>query len=60
MTALTGGNEIQINAVIPPTDLSNYYDKAYVDAVLSTKANVANVYDKSALYTNIETNGLLS
>ena len=25
MTALTGGDEIQIEAVIPPTDLSNYY-----------------------------------
>jgi Cu/Ag efflux protein CusF len=60
MTALTGGDEIQIEAVIPPTDLSNYYDKTYVDAVLSTKANVSNVYDKSVLYTKIEIDGFMN
>ena len=60
MTALTGGDEIQIDAVIPPTDLSNYYDKAYVDAVLSTKASVGNVYERSDLYTKLETNTLLN
>ena len=49
MTALTGGDESQIDAVIPPTDLSNDYDKAHVDAVLSTKANVSNVYDKKSI-----------
>ena len=59
MTALTGGDEIQIDAVIPPTDLSKYYDKTYVDAVLSTKANASNVYERSELYTKIETNALL-
>ena len=60
MSALMGGDEIQIEAIIPPTDLSNCYDKTYVDATLSTKANVANVYDRTQLYTQIETNSLLN
>ena len=37
MTALNGGDEIEIEAVIPATDLSNYYTKAASDSLLASK-----------------------
>ena len=37
MTALNGGDEIETEAVIPPTDLSNYYTKTEADTLLASK-----------------------
>ena len=37
MTALNGGDEIEIEAVIPATDLSNYYTKNGTDTLLASK-----------------------
>ena len=37
MTSLIGGDEIEIEAVIPPTDLSDYYTKTEVDNSLASK-----------------------
>ena len=37
----------------------NLYDRTTTDALLSGKADVADVYERSELYTKIETNGLL-
>ena len=42
MSALTGGDEIQIEAVIPPTDLSNYYTKTEADTLLNGALNTNN------------------
>ena len=37
MTALNGGDEIELEAVIPATDLSNYYTRAGADTLLASK-----------------------
>ena len=42
------------------TLFNSYYNRTYLDAEFSTKADVANVYDKSVLYTQIETTNLLN
>ncbi len=52
----TNGNTTFSGNVTAP----NLYDTTYINAALSTKANVADVYDRTQLYTQIETNNLLN
>lgn len=53
------------NVIIPlggdgsETDLSNYYDKDETNALLDDKANTADVYTKSEVYTQAEVEALL-
>ena len=60
MTALNGIGELQIEAVIQPTGLSNYYNTTFIDASLSTQAHIATIYNRAQLNAHIETRTLLN
>ena len=47
MTALNGGDEIEIEAVIPATDLSNYYTRIGTDTLLASKQDTLSIVPRN-------------
>ena len=60
MSALNGGDEIEIEAVIPPTDLSNYYNRSEADTAIQTAVSTSPGASANFTVSNAELNTTLN